>query len=195
MRHVHCHTSTPAPLFSFETIHAMANNMHTTKPEQHGLARWVKVLIGLSLIGFAALAIGGYALLATFRDQPFFLEQAQPSTTAEIASIARISIPASASNIHAHAAGFQDRYIYVRFDLPPADLNSFLGVTRYTPAVSESSAIPFQESIEPDETWWKPRSATRFLSGTNFVDGISQSVLIDISNPELYIVYVSTFET
>lgn len=175
----------------------MANNSPTAQAERKGLPTWVKLMIGLSLAGFALLVLGGLALISFMSNNsdPVFLENPQPSTTAEIESLARIDIPASASNIHAQAGGFQDRYIHVRFDLPPADLNSFLGATRYTPAVSQSTDIPFQQSLEPNQNWWQPAMAKSFLAGAGFVDGISQSVLIDTTNPELYIVYVQTFET
>lgn len=165
--------------------------------ESHGLPRWVKILIGLSLIGFVGLAVSGIGLIAFLRSSsdPLFLEHPQPASTAEIEAIARINIPERARNIHAQSGGFQDRYIHVRFDIDPADLESFLGATRYTPIVSEGQDIPFQQSIEPDESWWQPRLAKTFLSGSGFVDGINQAVLVDTSNPDVYIVYVATFET
>lgn len=167
------------------------------KREQSGLPLWVKILIGFSLIGFTALLVGGMVLIGSLRSEkpPIFLEHPQPTTTAEIESVARIDIPDTASNIRAAAGGFQDRYIHVRFDLPPADLERFLTATKYTPTLTEGGSILFQQSIEPQEAWWQPHSATRFLSGRSFVDGISQTVLVDISNPALYTVYVATFET
>ena len=73
-------------------------------------------------------------------------------------------------------------------------LESCLRSTRYTPAIGPTSEIPFQ-SLAEEAPWWRPQDAQRFEAGTNFVDGISQAVLVDITNTQRYVVYVQTFET
>ena len=117
-------------------------------------------------------------------------------TAAQIENIARIKLPPSAAGVHALAGGFQDRYIFVRFDIDRADLPA-LAADKHWPALDSSGAagLPFQPGLEPDREWWAPRQAKRFASGSSFVDGIAQAVLVDMTDPNRYIVYVQTFET
>jgi hypothetical protein len=158
------------------------------------IPRWVWIVVALSVAGFAALVCGGFLLVGAIGSLGG-LSQPQPQTTAEIEALARIVIPPGATNIHAEAGGFQDRFIHVRFDIAPGELDTFLFGTRYTPAIGDNGAVPFQQSIEPQADWWQPRAASTYKSGSGFVDGVSQSVLIDTSNAERYVVYVATFET
>ena len=146
------------------------------------------------MAGFAALACGGFVLIGAAGLQGG-LSQPQAHTTAEIEALARIVIPPGATNIHAEDGGFQDRFIHVRFDIVPGELDTFLSGSRYTPNVGDGGEVPFQHSIEPKAEWWRPRAASTYKSGSGFVDGVSQAVLIDTSDSERYVVYVATFET
>jgi hypothetical protein len=144
------------------------------------------LLIGCAIVGWLGLRwLGGNPLLSGYQED---------LTPAQIEGIGRIKLPPSAANIHARAGGFQDRFIYIRFDVAPADLDSFLKATRYTPSIAPATQMSFQ-SIAPDAPWWRPQDAKRFEAGDGFVDGISQTVLVDMTDAERYIVYVQTFET
>jgi hypothetical protein len=156
--------------------------------------RWLWWLLGGSaILGLGCVAAFGL-LLVSACDNPLLGGYQEDLTTAQIEGIGRITLPPSAGGVHARAGGFQDRFIHIRFDMAPADLGPFLKGTRYTPSVGPAKQVPFQ-SIAPDAPWWRPQDAQRFEAGNNFVDGISQTVLVDMTDPERYIVYVETFET
>jgi hypothetical protein len=164
----------------------------TTQPNARPRWLWWLVgavaglLIGCAVVGLVGLRwLSGIALLD---------DQQENLTPSQIEKIGRIELPPSAAGIQARAGGFQDRYISIRFDIAPADLDAFLRATRYTPSIGPTAEIPFQ-SLAPDASWWRPQDAQRFEAGQNVVDSISQAVLVDMTSKERYIVYVQTFET
>jgi hypothetical protein len=156
--------------------------------------RWLWWLAGLAGLAVASCAIMALLGLRWLASNPLLGGYQEDLTTAQIESIGRIALPPTASGIQARAGGFQDRFISIRFDMAPADLEPFLRSTRYTPSISPTAEVPFQ-SIDVDAPWWRPQDAKRFEAGANVVDGISQTVLIDMTNAQQYIVYVQTFET
>jgi hypothetical protein len=165
-----------------------------TSPQPSARPRWLWWLIG----AVAGLVIGCVVIgLVAWRwlgSNPLLGDEQEQLTAAQIESIGRIQLPPSAAGIQARAGGFQDRFISIRFDMLPAELDTFLKATRYTPSISPTTKIPFQ-SLSDGISWWRPQDAQRFESGENFVDGISQAVLVDMTSTERYIVYVQTFET
>ena len=163
-------------------------------PQPSARSRWLWWLVGAVaclVLGCAIVGLVGWRWLA---NNPLLGDQEENLTTAQIENIGRIQLPPSAAGIQARAGGFQDRFISIRFDMLPVELDAFLKATRYTPAISPTAKLPFQ-SIAVDAPWWRPQDAQRFEAGENFVDGISQSVLVDMTSAERYIVYVQTFET
>jgi hypothetical protein len=165
-----------------------------TPPKPNARPRWLWWLVGAVVclvLGCAVVGVVGWRWLAS---SSLLGDEQENLTTDQIERIGRIQLPPSAGGIHARAGGFQDRFISIRFDMPPAELDAFLKATRYTPAISPSTKLPFQ-SISADVPWWRPQDAQRFAAGENFVDGISQSVLVDMTSSERYIVYIQTFET
>ena len=159
-------------------------------PQSTARPRWIWWLIGAAACAVVISLVGWRWL----RDNPLLGGEQENLTIAQIESIGRIQLPPSAAGIHARAGGFQDRFILIRFDMLPAELAAFLKATHYTPAISSTTEVPFQ-SISDGAPWWQPQEAQRFEAGQNFVDGISQSVLVDMTSMERYIVYVQTFET
>jgi hypothetical protein len=165
-----------------------------TVPQSNPRPRWLWWLAGALAVGVAGCAIVGVLGWRWLAASPLFSSYQEDLTTAQIESIGRVKLPPSAAGIQARAGGFQDRFISIRFDMAPAELESFLRSTRYTPAIGPTSEIPFQTLAE-DAPWWRPQDAQRFQAGTSFVDGISQSVLVDTTDAERYVVYIQTFET
>ena len=166
-----------------------------TSAQPSARPRWLWWLIGADCPAsrLAARSSAGWDG-AGLGDNSLLGDEQEHLTTAQIESIGRIQLPPSAAGIQARAGGFQDRFISIRFDMLPAELDAFLKATRYTPSISPTTELPFQ-SISNDAPWWRPQDAQRFEAGQNFVDGISQTILVDMTNLERYIVYVQTFET
>jgi hypothetical protein len=165
-----------------------------TPPQPSARPRWLWWLAGTIAVAVAACALVGWLGLRWLTNDPLLGGYQENLTTAQIESLGRIKLPPSAAGLQARAGGFQDRFISIRFDMAPAELDSFLRSTRYTPAIGPTTAVPFQ-SLAEDAPWWRPQDAQRFEAGTNFVDGISQSVLVDVTDAQRYVVYVQTFET
>jgi hypothetical protein len=166
--------------------------MHTfPQPSPRWPWWWLASALAVGVVGCAIIGFLGWRWLEA---SPLFSGYQEDLTTAQIESIGRIKLPPSATGIQARAGGFQDRFISIRFDMAPGELESFLRSTRYTPAIGPATEIPFQALVE-DAPWWRPQDAQRFQAGTNFVDGISQSVLVDTTDAERYVVYIQTFET
>ena len=138
--------------------------------------------------------IGGAALWLTTRDSPFGVRAQPTPTTAQIESVARITLPPSARGVRAHQEGFMDRIIWVRFEMDPADLGPFVAGTRISPPLS-SADNPFAGEIGSKLAWWTPEGAQRFEASEAFSGGVGQAILIDTTDPQRYVVYVRTFET
>ena len=151
-------------------------------------------IVGALLLLVAACGIAGWIGWRALASNPLLAGDTESLSSAEIESIGRIKLPPSAAGIQASAGGFQDRFISIRFDMEPADLEEFLLGTRYMPAISPTAELPFQ-ALGQAPPWWRPQDAQRFAAGTSFVDGISQAVLVDLTNTERYTVYIQTFET
>lgn len=156
--------------------------------------RWLWWLIGATAGLVLACALFGVVGWRWLGDNPLLGGAQENLTPDQIERIGRIQLPASAAGIQARAGGFQDRFISIRFDMQPSELDAFLKATRYVPSIGPTTELPFQ-SLSNDVPWWRPQDAQRFEAGSNFVDGISQSVLVDMTSAERYIVYVQTFET
>lgn len=115
-------------------------------------------------------------------------------TPEQAAALARVTLPPSAHNVEYIDGGFQDRFIHLRFDMDAAELDSFLRGTFVAPPLTDTD-VPFQASLEPDESWWQPRNASTFKSGGGSRNGVYQSLLVDMTNAQTYVVYVATFES
>jgi hypothetical protein len=150
----------------------------------------IAAAVGLSAACSAAIVLG-MLLAGAMAD---FGGETEDLSRAQIEAIARIRIPPGAMNIHARAGGFQDRYIHVRFDIVPAELDGFLR-SSLLPTPPAAQEWPFQSHMEPDRPWWRPANAEEFVAGSTFVNGISQAILIDTTDPARLIIYVATFET
>lgn len=125
--------------------------------------------------------------------------QANPTDTYEIGIIegnADIKIPSSATEIYAFTTGFRDVDANVRFILEAVKLPEFLENTLCAEALREVSPSDYGKS-ELDPSWWEPNLAEHLeecetekeLSPTLHT---FQRILVDMTNPSLYIVYVQT---
>ncbi len=138
--------------------------------------------------------VAGWAALAALTREPLFAPAPATPTLAGIERVARITLLPSARNLQAHQEGFQDRIIWVRFEMAPADLPEFVAGTRVAPPLS-STVNPLGQDTVKGLPWWTPGQAQRIAAGTGLIAGGSQAILIDTTDPQTYVVYVRTFET
>jgi hypothetical protein len=102
---------------------------------------------------------------------------------------ARVTIPSSAREIYATVSGFRELDIWMRFDLPASDLDSFL-----RDAYCTTPLLPVQPQnhapgdLEPD--WWQPHQASNLEKCTGTDSLLYQRILVDRTNAPVFRVYV-----
>jgi hypothetical protein len=104
---------------------------------------------------------------------------------------ADITLPPSAHDIYAYTTGFQDIFIKVRFSMRANELDEFMQSTLCQESLTQME--PEQPSTS-DRTfdWWTPDQAGQLKGCTGSKDHSHQTVMIDMSNPSIYVVFVST---
>jgi hypothetical protein len=102
---------------------------------------------------------------------------------------AEISIPANAREIHGIISGFREPDIWARFDLPKAELTSFIQNARCTqPLKMTDPKQHYPGDLDPD--WWQPHKATSLEECSGLHDYPFQRILVDRSKPEMLTIYV-----
>ncbi|HET6823392.1 MAG TPA: hypothetical protein VFH34_12150 [Anaerolineales bacterium] len=122
-----------------------------------------------------------------------FSYQPVPTNLPEIEAIegnAEIKLPPSAREIHAYTTGLRDIFIMVRFSMDARELSEFMKSTLCDHPLAKSTTV--QESSGNKFDWWVPDQA-QYSEECNGEKGNShQQVIVDMSNSEKFIVYVST---
>jgi hypothetical protein len=146
----------------------------------------VLVLGGVILLG---AGVGGYWFLSSIR----LGEDTDSAGVAEIEARGHFRLPASARDVKVHIEGFQDWFVWVRFEMLPVDEGAFWGTTRCAGVASvEGGGFHMNGVARP---WWNPSAAKVFRFREWTGSGIhSQRVMIDRTNPAMYTVYVETLD-
>ena len=116
-----------------------------------------------------------------------------PTNMPEILAIegnADIKFPPSAHEIYAYTTGFQDIFIMVRFSMQASELTEFLDSTLCTQPLVKSSTS--QNSSGDNFDWWTPDQAQYSEECFGENEHSHQQIIIDMSDKEVFIVYVST---
>jgi hypothetical protein len=98
-------------------------------------------------------------------------------------------IPQSATGIIGTVVGLQDTTTYLRFEIPASDIEVFMKSTACTTPLSNAD-IREQLRGFPDRDWWSPEKAETYGSCTAVKEHLAQLVFVDMTKPDLYIVYV-----
>jgi hypothetical protein len=163
-----------------------------------------KVIVLLLISIFILLIVGLYSFSRKIDDTRYgeFTSnsfQPVPTDMSEISAIegnAEIKIPVNARNIYALTTGFRDIDIFVRLDIEPDELPEFMQNT-----ICDNTLIEIDPKMQKKKAmeldWWVPNNAKILKSCTGIKtisqnQHIQQSILIDMTNPMSYIVYVST---
>ncbi len=160
---------------------------------------WRKVLVSLgAIIGFACLFF--VIWLMNFDPLSSYAYQPNPTDTYEISLIegnADIKIPDSATEIYTFTTGFRDIDVNVRFILDAAELPEFMANTLCVEPLKEVTPSDYGKS-EVDPSWWNDLRLAKHLEECKIEKEFSpnehtfQRILIDMTNPSSYIVYVQT---
>lgn len=111
------------------------------------------------------------------------------SVISSIEGNAEFKFPPSSRDIYAYTTGLRDIYIQVRFTIDKEDLEEFIDNTRCN--------APLEAFLFPDvETnvrfsWWEVSKSNHLQSCTGSSEHFSQEVLVDMTNQEFYVIYVS----
>lgn len=119
-----------------------------------------------------------------------------PQYTIEDAErIARIKIPADAYEVQVYTVtGWMDDLALIRFKLPPDRLQPFLEEIGFQHLEKGKWTL---QDFYPNPEWWPQQSQlpnSSYLGGERDFPGYAQSILVDISNPDVYTVYFQCFE-
>jgi hypothetical protein len=164
---------------------------------------WRKVLVSLSaIIGFTCLLFVIWLIWEVKNFDPLSSEtyQPNPTDTYEISIIegnADIKIPSSATEIYAFTTGFRDIDANVRFVLDAAQLPEFLKGTLCTTEPLKEVSPSDYERPELLPSWWTPNLA-KHLEECNIekeflpTEHTFQQILVDMTNPNSYIIFVET---
>lgn len=106
-------------------------------------------------------------------------------------------LPESASNLNYYYTAWQDWFMRIRVDMPPQDALQYISQT----GVECLQGQPLQEgvndmtSVAGDPEWWQPSSATSYsgMEQCNHNNNIFWSMMIDQSDPDLWILYFEAF--
>lgn len=141
----------------------------------------------LGLVVLSCILVAGYAVWWVTHSDPFSSDSADPDF---LEANTEIRFPPSAREIRAHTEGFREISTLVRFTMSPADLPQFLDSTLCSvpPALADPSLQPRGVGAP---SWWRPMDAERLQECLGERVDFYQHVLVDVSNPNTYIVYVS----
>jgi hypothetical protein len=153
--------------------------------------------LALGLIG--AAAYGGYRLVRFL-----VLPGTDLTDRTRIERYAHIQFPTGARDIHACVQGWQDPITYVRFTLPPEELDLFLSTTGVEQPLKsgEISDLFAHPPVELHRSWWAPPlQPVRFRAGSGkrtyegkdddgeYSEEVTHYLLIDEMNPGLMTVW------
>ncbi len=175
--------------------------LHKESPARPKWSILVKIAIGFGAAIILACVICIIWISVALKNfDPFTTVSYQPVQTniPEIKIIegnAEIKVPPSAREIYSYQGGFQEIFIMVRLTIDAKDLPQFLAGTRCTEPLYNVSPSE-QPSHSFGQSWWEPNLAgqlERCQGGRSSISArYRQEILVDITNPEYYIIYVST---
>jgi hypothetical protein len=158
----------------------------------------------LSMIagGIAGLAVFAIVIVSVLSEGLFSTTIQDDLKPAELQKWIGLDFPSSAINLRSHAEGFQDWQVFVRFEMPKADVKEFLSVNKLEP---ESNTITTFSNDDVKKDWWKPETKLFKVFKLRLKDGAETQPqtktgfypTIQISDLEgdLVTVYISAFNT
>jgi len=101
---------------------------------------------------------------------------------------AEFKFPPSARDIYAYTTGFQDIFIQTRFTIDADELQELISSTRCDGPL-QSLKAPSGSSVSAFD-WWKLSEAKTIMECSGSTEHFGQMVYVDVTNPEIYIVYI-----
>ncbi|MFL5807157.1 MAG: hypothetical protein ACJ8CR_36185 [Roseiflexaceae bacterium] len=137
------------------------------------------LLVGcVVVVGLGVWFFNGFEMGSTIEDQ---------LSREDIERLIEAKLPPSATAIHSYYTGFQEYFAQVRFEMSAADVSTFLASSAFTQTLSTADN-PLGPGPD-DRDWWRPYEAQRFQWGKSAKVGEAFVLLIDMTDPNRYIVY------
>lgn len=110
-----------------------------------------------------------------------------------------LTLPPSASSVRYAREGRVHTAYWIRFELPPADLDAFLDSTCFDAPLSDTVptfAYNADETLQANLDWWTPAESTRAVGGECALDGgVTFRLLVDQTAARLWTVYLEIVTT
>ena len=158
---------------------------------------WKKWLSTFVFILASSCLIASIWIIWQFKNyEPFTARNYYPSLpdSYEVSAIegnADIILPPSAHDIHVYTTGIQAIFIKVRFSMNASELDEFMESALCQEPLRRM--VVDQASISDGTSeWWTPDQAKKLEGCAGSKDQSHQVVMIDMTNPGVYVVFVST---
>lgn len=164
--------------------------------EQRGWS-WSKWLSVFALIMMSGCLVAAVWIVWDLNNwEPFTARSYYPSRpdSYEISFIegnADITLPPSAHDIYVYSTGFREIDTKVRFSMSANELDEFMKSTLCQEPLRQIE--PGQESTSGGASeWWTPNQAEHLKGCSGTRDYSHQTVRMDMTDPRVYVVFVST---
>lgn len=176
-------------------FHTMAHDTsRDTEQKRWSWRKWLGAFVLIMMSGCLVAVVWVVWELKNW--EPFTARSYYPSRpdSSEISFIegnADITLPPSAHDIYVYSTGFREIDTRVRFSMSANELDEFMKSTLCQEPLGQIE--PGQESTSGGTSeWWMPNQAER-LKGCSGTGNYSyQMVRIDMTDPRVYVVFVST---
>jgi hypothetical protein len=112
-------------------------------------------LLSMVAGGIAGLAVFAVVIVLVLSEGLFSTTIQDDLKPAELEQWIGLEFPSSAINMRSHAEGFQDWQVFVRFEMPKADVKAFLRINKLEP---ESNTNTSFSNDDVKKEWWKPET-------------------------------------
>jgi|GEM_PF-2701864 len=170
------------------------------RKKKNGRIRNQRVRILLVLLVIAVVMIIGKLLIfGLVMSDDFLSDSTYLSGTDAVAVIEQtlgVTVPESADNFTYYYTAWLDYYMRIRIDMSPDDAPIFLQQMSITCLQSplQDNLMPFR-TVEGDDDWWQPYSAEVYSGVEQCGDNPYWSLVVDQTNPDMWIVYIESFST
>ncbi len=173
----------------------------TRKKKKNNPNRWyIRVLLGVLIVACVIL-IGAVVMFNALFDHEFMANyllinyKGDEATTA-IELALGTTIPDSATNLYYYDSVWQDYFMRIRVGLPADEVQDFLNSVTV-----ECLQQPLQDNITPpysiaaQEEWWLSSNTTSYVGISQCGNNPYWSLVIDQSDPDVWILYILSFST
>lgn len=112
----------------------------------------------------------------------------------KVESFARITLPTSASDLHAEFMANGNNTTVVKFSIPANDLALTLQQAGYVNGIGGLKDGSSSLQAHKDLPWWQLRQASAYAGDVATEPGFVRRVVVDKSDPNRYVIYLEHLE-